>query len=84
MSGYTVSTEAEGFPVTANGYDPTYNNQGDLFLVKFDVNGVRTYGTYVGGTRRREHGDGVRRTGRERGRHRVHHRRHAGARTIPC
>lgn len=50
VSGYTVSTEAEGFPVTVNGYDPTYNNQGDLFLVKFDTNGVRTYGTYIGGT----------------------------------
>jgi uncharacterized repeat protein (TIGR01451 family) len=50
VSGATASSEAEGFPVTANSYDPTYNNQGDLFLVKFDVNGVRTYGTFVGGT----------------------------------
>ena len=49
VSGYTASTEAEGFPVTANGYDQTYNNQGDLFLVKFDVNGARTYGTFIGG-----------------------------------
>ena len=35
--------------MTANGYDQTYNNQGDLFLVKFDVNGTRTYGTFIGG-----------------------------------
>jgi uncharacterized repeat protein (TIGR01451 family) len=50
VSGFTVSSEVEGFPVTANGYDTSYNNNGDLFLVKYDVNGVRTYGTYIGGS----------------------------------
>jgi Beta-propeller repeat len=47
--GTTASDAAEGFTHTAGAYDSTLN-QGDVFLQKYDPNGVRTYSTLLGGT----------------------------------
>lgn len=46
VAGATFSTD---FPLKA-GYDPTYNNQGDVFVTKFSSTGKSlVYSTYLGG-----------------------------------
>ena len=47
ITGYTSSTD---FPVTTSCYQNTFQGgSGDGFLVKFDSNGNRLWGTYFGG-----------------------------------
>lgn len=46
LAGMTVSTDA----IAANGYQNTFAGIRDAFLVKFDTDGVRLWGTYFGGT----------------------------------
>jgi len=44
-------TYSKNFPVTPNGYDTSYNGNGDLILTKFNASGTALLGsTYVGGS----------------------------------
>ncbi|MBI2270642.1 MAG: SBBP repeat-containing protein [Bacteroidetes bacterium] len=38
------------FPVNAGAYQNFYKGQGDAYVVKFDPNGARIFGTYIGGS----------------------------------
>jgi hypothetical protein len=51
ITGYTSTNQGQGFPVTANAYDTTFNGVYDAFLLKFNPTtfDVR-YGTYLGGS----------------------------------
>jgi Beta-propeller repeat len=59
LAGRTNSTD---FP-TANGYDESYNGNGDVFVVKINPAGNQAadlvYGTYVGGSDSSEQGAGI-------------------------
>lgn len=47
VSGYTTSPN---FPVSEEAFQPALAAGGDAFLLKFDSNGQRNWGTYFGGT----------------------------------
>ncbi|RRR69282.1 MAG: hypothetical protein EI684_16125 [Candidatus Viridilinea halotolerans] len=50
VTGYTYSSEAEGFPVTI-GPDLTYNGSGDAFVAKVKADGTGfVYAGYIGGS----------------------------------
>jgi hypothetical protein len=56
ITGYTSSTVASGFPVTAGAYDGSHNGESDAFVIKLDPagNGAAdlVYSTLLGGTGR--------------------------------
>lgn len=44
----TGGTNSQSIPGTANGFDPTYNNNTDGYIARFDANGALTVATYLG------------------------------------
>jgi hypothetical protein len=50
ITGYTTSSQAQGFPVTAGAFDMTYGGNYDAFAFVFDPSSFSLiYGTYLGG-----------------------------------
>ena len=56
MSGYTASNS---FIATAGAHQTVYGGNNDAFLVKFNSNGVRQWGTYYGGSGNENQSGGV-------------------------
>ncbi len=50
VTGFSQSSELEGFPQTANAFDGTLGGTQDAFLTKYNAAGVVVYSTFVGGT----------------------------------
>jgi Beta-propeller repeat len=50
MVGYTASSGTNVIATTTGVFDPSYNLGQDGFLVKFDPDGSRLWGTYYGGS----------------------------------
>jgi len=46
LTGYTYSTSA----IASDGHQNEYGGENDAFMVKFNANGVRQWGTYYGGS----------------------------------
>ncbi len=47
VTGRTLSAD---FPTTLNGWDTTYNGNGDVFLTKFNADGSLLWSTFLGGS----------------------------------
>ena len=51
VSGFTASSESQGFPVTVGSFDSTFNGFVDTFVVKVKRDGTGfAYGGYIGGS----------------------------------